>query len=331
MHVYFLIATMALSAVFFPTRLYIGFCLLLLTFICGARDGVLGYDFSVYESYFSNLLTDGNVHAYEAGYFWINYIFAANDLPFHAFLFCLSFFYHLSLFFVLFYLEDEIGVNPGWILFFYVTSGFYFWHAYTLLRQSVGISLFYLSMGLNLKGMFFLNLISPLFHVSSVINIFVVGYLKIREKISVTIGLVIFITMAFFGFMLTEYFSRKFEFYGVIDKAGLLVLIETLLQSFILIAMLGKNRYSSLIKIVVCVSVLFCFLGFFINEIFIRFLEPYKLLMLMSYALLLCRLRVENIFLYAALAVLFVALSYLRMYRFFTNFGEYAIPYNFIF
>lgn len=331
MHVYFLIATVALSAVFFPTRLYIGICLLLLAFICGARDGVLGYDFSVYESYFSNLLTDGNFYAYEAGYFWINYIFAANDLSFHAFLFCLSFFYHLSLFFVLFYLKDEIGVNPGWILFFYVTSGFYFWHAYTLLRQSVGISLFYLSMGLNFRGMLALNLISPLFHVSSVINIFVVGYLKIREKISIRIVLVIFTTMAFAGSVLTEYFSRKFESYGVFDKAGSLILIETLLQSFILIALLKNNRYSPLIKIAVCVSVLFCLLGFFVNEIFIRFLEPYKLLLLMSYALLLWRLSLENRFFYAAFAVLFVALSYLRMYRFFNNFGDYAIPYNFIF
>jgi len=331
MHVYFLIATMALSAVFFPTRIFIGVCLFFLALICGARDGVLGYDFWVYESYFSNLLTDGNFYAYEAGYFWINYIFAANDLPFHAFLFCLSFFYHFSLFFVLFYLKDEIGVNPGWVLFFYVTSGFYFWHAYTLLRQSVGISLFYLSLGLHFRGMLALNLLSPLFHVSSVINIFVVCYLKIREKISISIGLVIFITMAFFGFMLTEYFSRKLEFYEVFDKAGFLVLMETLLQGFILIVILRKNRYSPLIKIAVCVSVLFCFLGYFINEIFIRFLEPYKLFMLMSYALLLWRLRLENRFLYTAFAVLFVVLSYLRMYRFFNNFGDYAVPYNFIF
>lgn len=331
MFLYFLASTFALTTVLFPNRKYMLFVLLSLAIICGARDGVLGYDFVVYKSYFDNILSDRNIYNYEIGYFWLNNIFHMGGLSFHILLFFISFFFHFSLFVILFKLKDKVGINPGWVLFFYVTSGFYFWHSYTLLRQSIAISIFYLSISLSLNRGIAFNFAGLFFHFSSIINIFVIGFLKIKENISFRKVVIIFVFLLFLGAMLIEYSKEKFQVYEVSNTANYFVLIETLIQGLLLIFLLKENKLSFLIKVVVGVSILFCVLGVLVNEVFIRFLEPYKILMFMSYAVLLTRIRRNNRNLYISIAVLFIVLSYLRQYRFFDNFGSYAIPYMSIF
>lgn len=327
MYIYFLVSTIALTTVLYPSRKYVAFALLVLAVICGVRDGVLGYDFIVYQNYFDNLMSDGNVYNYEIGYYWLNYFFNIGDFSFHDFLFLISFLYHFCLFILLFYLEDEIGMNPGWVLFFYVTSGSYFWHSYTLLRQSFAICIFYLSITMSLSRALAFNFIGPFFHVSSIINILVIASLKIRAKITLKNIVIISIFFIFLGIVLADVFKEKFEVYEFDNTANVLVLSETLIQSLLLLFLMKESKFSSLVNVVILVSISFCILGFFVNAIFIRFLEPYKIIMFMAYAVFLLRIRQENKKLYIGTSILLIVLSYLRLYRFFDTFGDYAVPY----
>lgn len=331
MYVYFLVSTIALTTVLFPNKKYIAIALFGLAVICGARDEVLGYDFLVYKNYFDNLISDGNIYNYEIGYYWLNYFFAISDLSFHNFLFFISFLYHFCLFILLFYLKKEIGVNPGWVLFFYVTSGSYFWHSYTLLRQSFAISIFYLSLAMSLNMAFAVNFIGLFFHVSAILNILVIFYLKIKGKIKFINIVIAFVFFIFLSIVLMYYFKEKFGVYEFNRTSNALILIETLIQSLLLLFLMRQNKISSVVNVVIFLSISICLLSFFANEIFIRFLEPYKILMLMSYAIFLLRIRQVNRVWYVGMSILLIVFSYLRLYRFFDNFGDYAVPYMSIF
>lgn len=331
MYIYFLVSTIALTTVLFPNRKYVAIALFGLAVICGARDEVLGSDFIVYKNYFDNLISDGNIYNYEIGYYWINYFFNIIGLSFHGLLFSLSFLYHFCLFILLFYLKEKVGVNPGWVLFFYVTSGFYFWHSYTLLRQSLGISVFYLSITMPLNRAIAFNFIGPFFHTSAILNIFVIFSLKIKEKITFKNTIIISVFVVFLSIVLMDYFKEKFEVYEFDKTANVLVLIETLIQSLLLLFLMGKNKASSFVKVVIFLSISFCLLSFFVNEIFIRFLEPYKIILIMSYAVFLLRVMQEYRNWYVGVSILLIVLAYLRLYRFFDNFGDYAVPYMSIF
>ncbi|MGL5124098.1 MAG: EpsG family protein, partial [Fusobacteriaceae bacterium] len=104
----------------------------------GLRKGIGGYDYYVYE-YFYNLPKNQNPYFYEIAFVKLRNFFKILSFDYNHFLMFLSFLF----IFTLYYLFITYSKHSTLCLLIYV-SLFYFWQNFTILRNFIGIILFWI-------------------------------------------------------------------------------------------------------------------------------------------------------------------------------------------
>jgi len=326
MLVYNLILLLCILNVFIYSKKLLFSSLLIMCSLCGLRDGVLGYDYFVYESFYNNLLVAGNEYSYEPFFYYLAYFFKYNGFPFSIFLLFSSAFFHFSLYSLLVFIKRELKINIGLVLCLYVSTT-YFWHSYTLLRQSYSIAIFYLCVLLLFynRRRFTLILINGVglgFHIGHLSTLIVQFSQNIRFNIK---NIFLFFLLFLVGVYYFPLFAKKIQQYESVTTSGIYPVVEFIFALCVFFLFI-KNR--NLFIVSACLGSLLAVLGFFYGEILIRFAEPLRIVVPVALSCLfnyINRLNKNIALLYVFLLILY---CFFRLNYFFVNFGDYAIPYK---
>lgn len=117
----------------------------ILSAFVGLRGAVSGYDYHVY-GYFYNLGYGENPYGYEKLFLYLKDLFRFLGADYNIFILALGMFFVFGTY----YIFIKYSANPT-ICFFIYLSTFFFWHNYNILRNFIGIIIFYMALDFVLK------------------------------------------------------------------------------------------------------------------------------------------------------------------------------------
>lgn len=330
MVIYNFILLLAVCNIFFCDRRFLFFTISVLCFFCGFRANVLGYDYFVYKEYYDNILQDGNVFGYEPFFYFLVFFFKSLGVSYSVFLFIISALFHYSLYNLLLSINRRLLINAGVVLSAYV-SAVYFWHSYTLVRQSISIAIFYfvLSSILNSSRNKWrcVNLFGIGFHISHIIPVLfqVARWVRFSVKgVSTLIGAsFLFLLVALYYYPLI---IGKFSQYSTGGVTGILPVCEFLFSLVIIYLIGGGDRGDFLIILIFSIVIAVC--GAFISEVFIRFVEPFRIVTPIAFGYLFKLINKNSNDLAGVFLCTFIFYCFVRLNFFILGFGDYAIPYQ---
>ncbi len=297
----------------------------------GLRKGIGGYDYYVYE-YFYNLPKNQNPYGYEIGFVKLRNFCHILGLNYNGFLMILSFIF----IFILYYLFIEYSEQPTLCLLIYF-SLFYFWQNFTILRNFIAIILFWIGIKYILEDNFIKYIIfcivAFLFHKSAIIIFPMYFLLKLKPKKKIIIlsflgagvltlfsSLIFYIKSDLFG--LTE---RILRYSNIKESGNIGEYLEILILNIILYKVIFKEKKITLEK----KDIIFCNMSFFSLIIFtiffryaivLRFLEYFRLGIVIVIPYLIFKIKNEN---YRYLTV-FILILYL-FYRLYNGIYDYGL------
>ncbi len=326
MVIYNALLLMCMFNIFLFKKSILFFTLLILGIFCGLREGVLGYDYFVYEEFYNNVLIEGNKFNYEPLFYFLTYSFKYVGFSYHFFIFSISMFFHLSLYFFLLFLRKEMHLNIGLVLCAYVST-VYFWHSYTLVRQSIPIAIFYFSIPLFFKQskLAIINFIGVGFHIGHVSSLFIQlfgrGVFSYKK-------LVFILSMTLVFMYYSPLFLNKMEQYESGRQSGIYPVLEFLFIFFVFVLLKNKLHILNFIAMFGAILSLF---GFFMGEVFVRFSEPLKIIIPIGLAYIFSIINKNNKDISVVYAITLIVYCFFRLNFFFMNFGEFAVPYRSVF
>lgn len=297
----------------------------------GLRKGIGGYDYYVYE-YFYSLPKNQNPYGYEIGFVKLRNFCHILGLNYNGFLMILSFIF----IFILYYLFIEYSEQPTLCLLIYF-SLFYFWQNFTILRNFIAIILFWIGIKYILEDNFIKYIIfcivAFLFHKSAIIIFPMYFLLKLKPKKKIIIlsflgagvltlfsSLIFYIKSDLFG--LTE---RMLRYSNIKESGNIVEYLEILILNIILYKVIFKEKKITLEKkdiIFFNMSFfsLIIFTIFFRYAIVLRFLEYFRLEIVIVIPYLIFKIKNEN---YRYLTV-FILILYL-FYRLYNGIYDYGL------
>lgn len=310
---------------------YLKFTLSLGFLLAGLRYDVIGYDYSVYDAYYNGTTNSIN---YEPAFIFLIALFKAIDLSFYFFILFISAFNHFSLYFLLKKLRLYFDVNPLLLLFFYATSGAYFWFTYTLTRQSISISIIFLIFAIYLGHkksykvqVVFLTAIASLYHIAGLIGS-IIFIFKSHAIFNLKATLFFASVLAIVGFFYSDLLLEKINQYsGSEPGLGLLSILELILIIFINFYFVNDKKLNNLIYTSIIAS-LICYVVFYLTGLpIMRFIEPLKILIYIPVALFYYKVKADYKLLFMFTVI---PLNFYRLHEFIVMFGDYGYPYKFI-
>lgn len=326
MLVYNLILCLSFINIFIRNKVFLFLTVFILCFFCGLRNNVLGYDFFVYKEYYNQILTQGNVFGYEPFFYYMSYLFRSAGLSFNSFLFFVSLFFHLSLYYLLITLNRRLFINAGIVLSAYVST-IYFWHSYTLVRQSLSIAVFYYVFAFTLnssgKKCYFINFLGVGFHISHVVSIAyqLAKDIKFSLKLLICCGGV-FLVFYFYSPVLMAKISQ----YSTGVTASIFPLIEFIFSFFVILCLCDNERKNLLL--IASAAIIISIMGAYVSEVLIRFVEPFRIVVPIGFAYLFCYVNKSSRELGFVYLLFFMMYCFFRLNVFMYGFGDYALPYQ---
>lgn len=195
------------------TKFFYKTAILFLIIFTGLRTN-FGADFATYESAYYRIRDGVFTDNFELGFFAINYIFAAFNLPFNFLLFFISIFNYSILFYVI---DRNKFPYKFLIIFLYLIYFDLFFYSLSAIRQSIVISLFLLaSIFIETKSFIkFLSLIllGILFHWSAILLLpFYNFYYILKRKSFLRLAIFYFFSIIFYLVLLELLDMFKFIF-----------------------------------------------------------------------------------------------------------------------
>ncbi|MFM5179518.1 EpsG family protein [Aeromonas veronii] len=328
MLIYNLLLFLCLPSIFIRNEKFLFFIILLLTVFCGTRLNILGYDYFVYQDYYNNILIDGNVYSYEPFFYWFAHTCSSLGLSYNVFLFLISMLFHWALFLFLIAIKRHLYINVGVVLSLYVST-IYFWHSYTIIRQSFSISIFYIFLSSFLssggKKNTWVNYLGLGFHIShlSCMIFYMLSVMKLSLRNLFFISIFIFVIIYY-----SPLFMLKLEQYRNGGAAGVFPVIEFLFSMFVIYLLTSDNK-----RLLIMSFLGFCIALFSVmySEVFVRFLEPFRIIIPISWAYLYRFIGSKNREIAVVFSMLLILYAFFRLNYFILNFGDYSIPYQNIF
>ena len=249
------------------------FLLIVIVFICCSY--MTGVDWIEYERLYNVIGTNGYHHYFEPAYLLLNYFFYNIDTDFWCFLILLKIFCFICLLILI----NKFSKNKWFSLSYLLTSGLYCMFLEPLIRNMIGLSLFWLSTVLYVKNYkklaWFILLLSPLFHLSMILVIIFIFYLYLLNKLNLKGKIVLFFL---FYLMLSSY-----------DFLTLIVVKSSELLGFGLKKYFISEAYrGSFISITSLISLIFFIFAFINRKILYLKIKNANLIILFSSVYILC-------------------------------------------
>lgn len=325
MLMYNILLLFCLPNIFFWSKRWLFFTILILSIFCGTRLNILGYDYFVYQDYYNNILNDGNIYSYEPFYYWFAYACRYLGFSYNVFLFLISIVFHWTLFLFLAAIKRNLLINVGLVLSLYVST-IYFWHSHTIIRQSFSISIFYIFLSSFLssggKKNNVINFLGLGFHIAhlSCIVFYVLNVMKFSLKNIIFISILFLVVLYYLPL-----FMIKLEQYNNGESAGVFPVIEFLFSCVVIFLLSQKHKGLLVMALFgLCIALL----SAMYSEVFVRFLEPFRIIVPISWAYLYKYIRSHNRDMAIIIAIILIIYAFFRLNYFIVNFGEYALPYQ---
>ncbi|MGL5798192.1 MAG: EpsG family protein [Cetobacterium sp.] len=300
-----------------------------LTLYTGTRLNVGGYDYHVYK-YFYSLQYFQNPYGYEHFFVLLRDFFKFIGLSYNFFLLLLSFIFN----FVIYKLLTKYSKNPTLSFLIYLST-FYYWHNFTIIRNFIAILLFWLSLKYILERklivFIIITTIACFFHKTAIILYpfyFLLNHKFTKKSLGLLFGLAFILNpLSFYIFKVDIAFlglsERLNRYSGIIEHGNRYEFLELFILVLISLFFIKKADIKENIFINLNIFSLFIFITFYRFAVVLRFLEYFRLGVLITIPFILSK--IENKLLKR---LFFIAILLYFSFKYYDTVTDYAI-YNY--